>query len=86
MPAVAPSPGWSSASSRTGLAPDANAADASDADAAATTTTTQLDWGAAAASGWEEPPPVPSPGGRSGRCKGLAGGLVKRLLARPNFA
>ena len=53
-------------------APDADTADAAAATPA--TPATPPDGGAAVASGWEEPPPAPSPGGKSRGNKGLAGG------------
>ncbi len=72
--------------SGTGLAPDADAADAADAAAAAAaaaaTPATPQDQGAAAASGWEEPPQAPSPGGRIGGSKGWAGGGGKKASGK----
>ncbi len=73
---VAPSPRWSSASLRTRLEPDTDAADATaadDDDTDAANPATPPDWGASAASCGEEPPQAPSPGGRSGRGKAVGG-------------
>jgi hypothetical protein len=78
-PAVAPSPWWSSASSRTGLAPDADPADPADptdpADADTATPATPPDGSAAAAPDGEGPLPAPSPwckggGGKAGKAGG----------------
>jgi hypothetical protein len=69
---------------RTRLAPDADTADATAADnnnkADTANPATLQDWGEAAASGGEEPPLAPSPGGRSGGCKGRAGGVGKKAF------
>ncbi len=67
-------PGWSSASSRTGLAPDADPADPADpADANAATPATPPDGSVAAAPDGEGPPQAPSPGGPWGQERGRQG-------------
>ncbi len=58
------------------------AANDNDGNADAANPATQQDGGAAAASCREEPPQAPSPIGRSGCCKGLAGGGGKKAFGK----
>ncbi len=85
VPAVAPSPRSSSASSRTKRIPnvlrrrqDADTADAAGAAATPATPAIPPTGGTAAASCGEEPPPAHSPGGKSRGNKGRAGGGGKK--------
>jgi hypothetical protein len=79
-------PRWSGASSRIGLAPDADAADAAAAaaaaDAHAASPATSQEGGAAAAPGGDGPASAPSPGGRSGGGRGRAVGGGKQAAGK----